>query len=402
MGQGAAGTTGHLPLQQSGGSCLHAVLDKQGKWAHASTTLFWYLSRLRTNVTYNQCTLTPGPIIWLMICLGIMPPLFCQRYQMPAPTPHQCHNPSSIFCSTVKRIVRHPAGAVSSAVFPGRLAPSTQKTYQAAMHHFHKFCTTYNVSSPFPLSEQILCTYASYLADQHLAPQTIKSYLSALRNWQIPLGLPDLREKSSMPMLKRVKAGISRLRLQKGSPVRIRLTITAELLRRIKGALDTSSNLAKLVIWAVASTAIIGFFRLGKLLPESARAFNESVCLPWGDVVVDNRSAPRMLQIYLKKSKGDQLGAGANVIVRMTGDELYPVSAVVSYLELRGDEKGAFFLDLDGRTVIKSWFVEQIWSILSRIGVPQHHYAGHSFRIGAATTAALAGVEDSTIQALGR
>ena len=46
--------------------------------------------------------------------------------------------------------------------------------------------------------------------------------------------------------------------------------------------------------------------------------------------------------------------------------------------------------------------VEQIRSILSRIGVPQHHYAGHSFRIGAATTAALAGVEDSTIQALRR
>ena len=33
---------------------------------------------------------------------------------------------------------------------------------------------------------------------------------------------------------------------------------------------------------------------------------------------------------------------------------------------------------------------------------PQGDYAGHSFRIGDATSAALAGVEDSTIQALGR
>ena len=38
----------------------------------------------------------------------------------------------------------------------------------------------------------------------------------------------------------------------------------------------------------------------------------------------------------------------------------------------------------------------------SSLGLPQDDYAGHSFRIGAATSAALAGVEDSTIQALER
>ena len=59
-------------------------------------------------------------------------------------------------------------------------------------------------------------------------------------------------------------------------------------------------------------------------------------------------------------------------------------------------------VDPDGKAVRKPWFVEQLRSILSSIGAPQHQYAGHSFRIGAATTAALAGVEDSTTQALGR
>jgi len=270
------------------------------------------------------------------------------------------------------------------------------------MHRFHKFCSAYNITSPFPLTEGFLCTYASYLADQQLAPQTVKSYLSALRNWQISLGLPDPRDQSSLPMLKRVQAGISRLRLAKGPRSHIRLPITAHLLRQIKLALDKSSHPAKLVIWAVASSAFFGFFRLGELLCNSAGEFNEATCLAWGDVAVDSQTAPTMIQFHLKRSKCDQLGTGADVVVGATGEELCPVSAVVDYLRLRGARKGAFFLSPDGSVVLKSWFIEQIRSILASIGAPHHQYAGHSFRIGAATTAALAGVEDSTIQALGR
>ena len=39
--------------------------------------------------------------------------------------------------------------------------------------------------------------------------------------------------------------------------------------------------------------------------------------------------------------------------------------------------------------------------ILDGLGVPPSQYAGHSFRIGATTTAALMGMEDSTIQTFG-
>ena len=97
-----------------------------------------------------------------------------------------------------------------------------------------------------------------------------------------------------------------------------------------------------------------------------------------------------------------QFGVGADIVMGVTRDELCPVSAIIDYLRLRGDRKGTFFLDPNGKMVTKSWFVEQIRSVLSSVGAPQHQYAGHSFRIGAATIAAMAGVEDSVIQALGR
>jgi hypothetical protein len=53
-------------------------------------------------------------------------------------------------------------------------------------------------------------------------------------------------------------------------------------------------------------------------------------------------------------------------------------------------------------TCDKTWFMAQICTIQAAIALPQQQYAGHSFRIGTATTIAeKAGIEDSTIQTLG-
>ena len=100
----------------------------------------------------------------------------------------------------------------------------------------------------------------------------------------------------------------------------------------------------------------------------------------------------------LKQSKCDQFGRGADVILGRSGNALCPVAAILNYMIARGTESGSFFLDSSGCIITKSWFVNQIRGVLNDIGLPQHQYAGHSFRIGAATTAALAGVEDSVIQ----
>jgi hypothetical protein len=50
----------------------------------------------------------------------------------------------------------------------------------------------------------------------------------------------------------------------------------------------------------------------------------------------------------------------------------------------------------------KPEFVAAVRKALAAIGYVDKDYAGHSFRIGAATAAANAGLEDSTIRTLGR
>ena len=52
----------------------------------------------------------------------------------------------------------------------------------------------------------------------------------------------------------------------------------------------------------------------------------------------------------------------------------------------------------DGAILTKLQFVTGIRAALQAIGLPAEQFAGHSFRIGAATTAAQAGIEDSVIQ----
>ena len=179
------------------------------------------------------------------------------------------------------------------------------------MKKFTAVCTKFNVSDPFPVTEHLLCCFASYMAEQGLAAQSIKSYLAAVRNTQLSLGLPDPRDQSSLPVLKRVQTGISRTRLGRQQSSRVRLPITGQVLLRIKAELERSSHPEGPLLWAVCCTAFFGFFRLGELLLTSRDDFNPGRHFAWGDVAVDNHRNPRVVRCHLKQSKTDAEAARA-------------------------------------------------------------------------------------------
>ena len=78
------------------------------------------------------------------------------------------------------------------------------------------------------------------------------------------------------------------------------------------------------------------------------------------------------------------------------------MAALLGYLSVRGSQHGPLFLFEDGRFLTRGRFVDAIRTALNSAGVDQQKYCGHSFRIGAATTAAARGIEDSVIKTLGR
>ena len=135
---------------------------------------------------------------------------------------------------------------------------------------------------------------------------------------------------------------------------------------------------------------------------ESESKFDSRVHLCFSDLAVDNAQAPQVISIKLKHSKSDQFMKGVKLILGRTNNVLCPVTALLTYLSYRGNSPGSLFCWDDQKPLSKSKFVNHVRQALLAANIPAHLYSGHSFRIGAATTAASAGIEDSTIQTLGR
>lgn len=221
---------------------------------------------------------------------------------------------------------------------------------------------------------------------------------------QIVLGLPEPRQFSSLPRLKHVQSGIQCTHQATCTAnQRIRLPITPAILLKTRSIWDQSGTSKDAVmLWAVATMCFFGFIRSGELTVPSMSSFDPTRHLAWGDVSIDNRESPKMMKIYLKRSKTDQSGRGVEVFVGCTDGFLCPLAATLSYILERSTSPGPFFQYSDCHPLLKSKFVTEVRKALQVSGLPYQYFAGHSFRIGVATSAAIAGLEDSLIRTLGR
>lgn len=246
--------------------------------------------------------------------------------------------------------------------------------------------------------------FVSYLADEKLTHRTIKTYLSAVRFLQISEGHLDPFQGSAMPRLEYVLRGVKRIQTQAGvQGARARLPITPHILRLLKGVWShTASDHDTKMIWGACCLCFFAFMRAGELTVPDAKSYDPTVHLSFSDVAIDDPRRPSFLRVTIKQSKTDPFRKGIDLFVGRTGLDICPVAAVLSYLQSRGTSAGPLFRLSDGRPLTHKRFVEMVRDGLSRAGVDQSNYCGHSFRIGAATTAAARGVEDCIIKTLGR
>ena len=281
------------------------------------------------------------------------------------------------------------------------LASSTQKCYSSGQKRFLTFCSSFNLQ-PIPPSEHTILLFISQLGLEGLSLSTIKSYLAAIRNLLINGGFPN--HQLYTPRVELVIRGIKRSKVYSKNAKRSRLPITPAILSQLKRAWSShpiSSDCR--MLWAAACTGFFGFLRCAEFTVPSVTSFDPCKHLTLDDVSVSqSQSTVTSIAIHIKVSKTDQFGKGYHIHLARTGAALCPVSALLDYLSIRGTSKGPLFLLANGHPLTRSVLVTKVRSALSTSGMDVDKYSGHSFRIGAATTALRAGISDAKIKMLGR
>ncbi len=265
------------------------------------------------------------------------------------------------------------------------LAVTTCSAYSSATRSFIRFAIHYNrlhhYGQLLPESEETLMLFATYLAPSQ-KPQSIKLYLYAVRNLHLEHGQPD--PLTDATNLRRLLRGIKRM---KGTAPDSRLPITPCILRAFARHLHTTFY-DHSMLWAALLTAFIGFLWSKELL-----------ALQHADI----SRGSNHYQLHLRGSKTDPFRHGAMVTVTASADyNLCAVQALDRLLSITQRRQGPLFNLQSGAPLSRERLNKLIHVLAAGCGLPERRYSSHSFRIGAATTAAAAGVPDWRIQALGR
>ena len=153
------------------------------------------------------------------------------------------------------------------------------------------------------------------------------------------------------------------------------------------------------MLWAACCLGFFGFLRAGEFTVNST--FHPSTHMTVSDLQADSLVNPTCFKVHLKYSKTDPFRTGCDIYVGRGVGSVCPIMALGNYLSLRGSAPGPLFTFSAGRPLTRQQLSSSVQSILHAAGF-SGSYSGHSFRIGAATTAAARGVPDHLIKMLGR
>ncbi|XP_026119848.1 uncharacterized protein LOC113099011 isoform X1 [Carassius auratus] len=277
------------------------------------------------------------------------------------------------------------------------VAPSTFKAYTSAWSSFLMFCYSFQIPL-FPILVTTVCSFLVFnFENRNLKISSIRRLLAGIQFYAKYFNpdFPSLFTDSSVRLLLKGFAKSST-----NSPDK-RLPFSLPLLQRLILSLRNGlfSIYSNILLEAVFLTAFYGFMRPGEFTSASKR-FDpvRGLCLS------DLHFSPNFFTLFLKHSKNDSSGSGVSITISKISNNFCPFTSMIRFLKIRprsSDHSPLFSLS-NGAPLSKTWFRSHLVSVLKNCSLSPSLYTGHSFRIGAATTAAERGVPTTAIKILGR
>ncbi|CAG2189540.1 unnamed protein product [Mytilus edulis] len=287
--------------------------------------------------------------------------------------------------------------SVVAKLFTASLSDATHKSYSRMINSYLQFCETYYAECrPFPSSHILLSHFIANLFLRNYSPSTIATHISALSFVHKSNSWPD---PTDMFVIHKILKGVQNLK-GKNDP---RLPITKDILIKLIDSLpcvivNVDNQLA---LKAMFLLAFYAFLRVGEISTKSGSDTKQ--VLQVGDISFDRENSTlKGMSLTMTYYKHSDLHPKTIYIPICADNITCPVIHVHHYLSQFGHSSGPLFQFKSGAPVTRSYFTTSLKSALSFIGLDTRYYKAHSFRIGAATSAAARGIPHSVIQGMGR
>ena len=285
----------------------------------------------------------------------------------------------------------------ASRLLNASLSGSTWNSYNRAIENFNRFRATYDLGLQWPAHETAIVSYIAYLSIEGWAHSTICLHLAAIAFYHKINSWPDPTDSF---IIKKLREGSRRSNRSFDD----RRPITFELLKRLQQVLPSvcKSNFEATLFRAAFLLAYFGFLRVGEYACASQKCDGSHV-LSVQDISFDQAC----MYVRIRFSKTDQRGNSTLIRIEEMGDtvdlSMCPVRALRQYLAIRPKTAGLpLFLHFDSEVLTKHQVNRVLKLCVSVLGLATQDFSPHSFRIGAATSAAMQGVQEEAIKRMGR
>ena len=291
--------------------------------------------------------------------------------------------------STVARVA--PLLNTAQDLLKAALAPASRTAYHRSWQKFQEFATMFGFSTNLPLSPASIALFIADLVNKGLKPTTVSSHISALGYVHKLRGIPD---STAAFFIQKMLSSY-----HKHCPsLDVRLPIDKQVLDKLVAALHhTCQNGSERILFkAMFTLAFHAFLRIGEMTVTGQAATNPNVIEI--HQVTFGQGKMNILFIKYKHSTGKPF----TLTIEPGAPGTCPVQAMREYIAIRGSAAGPLFTRAPQVPVTRSYFNSQLRLALAFCNYSLTQFSSHSFRIGAATTAAAQGRTDAQIRQLGR